>query len=144
MNGRLVRMDKRLWLELFFRLWKTQVSGPMARRVDKAEDEVGRVLKAEVRLDGTFAIKAREGDLVGEVSYDAIVGVKLALVQSLLGQNKDQRPDCRGEAKHVVLPIAAALGIEQAVRKDAKAALEPDEAPVEEVKFDEDPAWSAP
>jgi hypothetical protein len=113
----------------------------MARRVDKAEEEAGRVLKAEVRLDGSFAIKARDGDLVSELTHDAILGAKVALVQSLLGQNKDQRPDCRGEAKHVVLPIAAALGIENAVRRDAKAALEPDEGAVEEVKFDDDPAW---
>lgn len=142
MNGRFVKMDKRIWLELFFRLWKTQVSGPLAKRVDKAEEEVGRVLKAELKLDGSFAIKARDGDLVGEISYDALVGCKIAIVQSLLGQNKDQRPDCRGEAKHVVLPIAVALGIEQAVRKEAKSVLEPDEGPIEELLFDDDPKWN--
>lgn len=142
---RVVKVNGRNLSEAYFAVSKAVVTASRERRcVDRAEEELTEAAKIAHNFNGTYDIGVPQETVIEfGISKDALIGVKIGLVQVITGVSLG-RPAAWGTVKRSLLPAAAAFDILGVVRKEAKLDEEGAELDEEEIECDSDPKAEAP
>lgn len=134
-------LSGRQLLAAYSRVWKSVAPNrPHNKWVDAADDELSKYLQITHNIDGSFKVGVME-DLNSlmecEFSVSACLGIKLALVQAITGNNAGKQPEGFGDVKRLLIPIAKELKLWTAIKKETNWEKE-EESENADFKFDDE------
>ncbi len=78
--------------------------------INKADEELTPVVKAKVSLNGDMKYERPKDTVEVDLSFKAILGCKVALVQAISGVGRKRDPASHGRRKYTLMPIIEAFG----------------------------------